>query len=847
MNFYTNVESSGDFLYVRGISDKTQFKKRVRYKPTIYTRPSTGTKEGQFHNLQGKIVEPIQFDSIKECRKFVEDYKQVENYDIYGHTQNFYLSYLGETYPNDLDPDLSQIRTAIFDIEVASENGFSETDEASEEITAITIKELGVTPSIAVTFGCGEYDYMDRSDVVYNQCENEHELLERFIETWQAINPDVVTGWNVELYDVPYLVNRMKNIKIDPTRLSPWGKLFDKTFKDRGREYNGYRIAGVSILDYLPLYRKFTYTSQESFKLDHIAYVELGERKLDYTEHETLHQLYKKDYQKFIDYNIKDVDLIEQMEDKLKLIELCLTMAYDAKINYTDVFSQVKMWDALIYNHLWKKKIVIPPKKSSKKPDQYAGGYVKEPQVGIHNWVVSFDLNSLYPHLIMQYNISPETIIDRKNVDPELCELTVNVDSLLNQELDLSLLKRDQWPSEPLTVTPNGQFFSTKKQGFLPELMQKMYNDRVTYKKKLMESRQALETEQNSDEKMRLKREVATYHNIQMAKKIALNSAYGALGNEYFRYFDIRQAEAVTLSGQLAIRWIEQAMNEWLTKLLQHRADYVIASDTDSIYLDLEPLVEKSFKTPPTYEKAISFLDKVCQTKFEPFIDNSYKQLAEYVNAFAQKMTMKREVIADKGIWTSKKRYILNVYDSEGLRYLEPQIKVMGIEAVKSSTPEICRSKIREALKLIMTKDEESVIKFIETFRQEFFQLPAEDISFPRSCNNLNRYVNQEKSIPIHVKGALVFNRLLKEKKLKKRYQVIRQSDKIKFVYLKTPNTAQSHVIALLSTLPREFKLDKYLDYETQFAKAFVDPLNLILQVIGWKTEQVGSLEGFFQ
>ena len=418
---------------------------------------------------------------------------------------------------------------------------------------------------------------------------------------------------------------------------------------------------------------------------------------------------------------------------------------------------------------------------------------------------------------------------------------------MLNQELDLSPLKHDQWPSEPLTVTPNGQFFSTKKQGFLPELMQKMYNDRVTYKKKLMESRQALETEQNSDEKMRLKREVATYHNIQMAKKIALNSAYGALGNEYFRYFDIRQAEAVTLSGQLAIRWIEQAMNEWLTKLLQHRADYVIASDTDSIYLDLEPLVEKSFKTPPTYEKAISFLDKVCQTKFEPFIDNSYKQLAEYVNAFAQKMTMKREVIADKGIWTSKKRYILNVYDSEGLRYLEPQIKVMGIEAVKSSTPEICRSKIRDALKLIMTKDEKSVIDFIETFKQEFFQLSAEEIAFPRTCNHLDRYVHQEKSIPIHVKGALVFNRLLKEKKLKKRYQVIRQSDKIKFVYLKTPNTAQSHVIALLSTLPREFKLDKYLDYETQFAKAFVDPLNLILQVIGWKTEQVGSLEGFFQ
>ena len=478
---------------------------------------------------------------------------------------------------------------------------------------------------------------------------------------------------------------------------------------------------------------------------------------------------------------------------------------------------------------------MIPPKKVHKKPDQYAGGYVKDPQIGLHEWVVSFDLNSLYPHLIMQYNISPETIIDRKNVDPELRRLTVNVDSLLNQDLDLSLLKQHQ-----LTVTPNGQFFSTKQQGFLPELMQKMYNERVVYKKKLIDTQRALE--KNPTEQERLKGDVAKYHTIQMAKKIALNSAYGALGNEYFRYFDIRQAEGVTLSGQLSIRWIEQAMNKYLSKLLQKQIDYVIAADTDSIYLDLSSFVEKSGKT-----NVVDFLDKSCQKAFEPFIDKSYSQLANYVNAFAQKMHMKREVIADKGIWTSKKRYIVNVHDSEGVRYEEPFIKIMGIEAVKSSTPEICRSKIRDVLKLIMTKDEKSVIDFIETFKQEFFQLPAEEIAFPRTCNHLDRYVHQEKSIPIHVKGALVFNRLLKEKKLKKRYQVIRQSDKIKFVYLKTPNTAQSHVIALLSRLPREFKLDQYLDYETQFAKAFVDPLDIILKTIGWKTEEIGTLESFFQ
>ena len=830
MMFYTNVEISGDLLYVRGVSDGKRFARKVRYKPTIYI-PSP---EGRFRTLTNKRAAPMQFASIKECRQFVDQYKDVENHVIYGHTQ-FIYPYIAETFPDDLSPDLSQVRIVAFDIEAASENGFSEPDEATEEITAITLKEVGVKPGIAVTFGCGEYDYTDRPDVVYNQCENEHELLERFIETWRAIDPDVVTGWNTESYDIPYLINRMKNLKIDPTRLSPWGKVFDKTVQQRGRSVNSYRLAGISILDYLPLYRKFTYTNRESYSLNHIAYYELGDKKLSYSEHETLHQLYKNDYQKFIDYNIKDVELVERLEDKLKLIELCLTMAYDAKINYGDVFSQVKMWDNLIFNHLWKKQIVIPPKKVHKKPEQYAGGYVKDPQIGLHEWVVSFDLNSLYPHLIMQYNISPETIIDRKNVDPELRRLTVNVDSLLNQDLDLSLLKQHQ-----LTVTPNGQFFSTKQQGFLPELMQKMYNERVVYKKKLIDTQRALE--KNPTEQERLKGDVAKYHTIQMAKKIALNSAYGALGNEYFRYFDIRQAEGVTLSGQLSIRWIEQAMNKYLSKLLQKQIDYVIAADTDSIYLDLSSFVEKSGKT-----NVVDFLDKSCQKAFEPFIDKSYSQLANYVNAFAQKMHMKREVIADKGIWTSKKRYIVNVHDSEGVRYEEPFIKIMGIEAVKSSTPEICRSKIRDALKLIMTKDEKSVINFIETFKQEFFQLPAEEIAFPRTCNHLDRYVHQEKSIPIHVKGALVFNRLLKEKKLKKRYQVIRQSDKIKFVYLKTPNPTYSHVIALLSRLPREFKLDQYLDYETQFAKAFVDPLDIILKTIGWKTEEIGTLESFFQ
>jgi DNA polymerase elongation subunit (family B) len=597
------------------------------------------------------------------------------------------------------------------------------------------------------------------------------------------------------------------------------------------------------------LYKKFTYSQQESYRLDNIAHVELGEKKVDYSEFENLHQLYKQDFQKFIEYNIKDVELVEKLEDKMKLLELALTLAYDNKVNYDDVFTQVRMWDTIIYNYLKRKNIVIPPIKKGEKNSQYEGAYVKEPKPGLYNWVASFDLNSLYPHLIMQYNISMETILNSSKFDMALDATSkqVSVETLLKETHDLDFLKERN-----LTVTPNGQFFGTTEQGVLPEIMDSMYKDRTRYKKLAIEAKKKIETVLDDKNQVNyLEKQISRYNNLQLAKKVTLNSAYGAMGNQYFRFFDVRIAEAITTSGQLSIRWIENKMNAYMNNLLKTKGeDYIIASDTDSIYLNLGPLVDKLYPNVNDPNKVIQFMDKVCEQKLQPFIDETYQKLATYVNAYQQRMEMKRESLANKAIWTAKKRYILNVYNSEGVQYAKPKLKIMGLEAVKSSTPSACRTKIKEAINIIMTKSEEDLHKFIEEFRKDFHNLPVEEISFPRSVNGLGEYGDPaniyKKGAPIHVKGALVFNHFLQTLKLTKKYQLIQEGEKIKFIYLKQPNIFWNNTLAFLSSLPKQLGAEQYIDYDLQFQKSFLEPLDIILSSIGWNTEKIESIDSFF-
>jgi DNA polymerase elongation subunit (family B) len=830
MRFYTNVQLIGNQFLVRGYDNGQHFETRDEFFPTLFVKTK---KESKYRTLSGEPVEPVQPGTVRDCREFYSKYEGVDGFEIYGNDRYIY-QYISEKYPEDeIKFDITKIKLVTLDIEVASEQGFPDVESCCEEILAITIQDY--TTKKIITWGVKPFNNT-RNDVTYNLCESEYALLNSFIHYWMQNTPEVITGWNIQLYDIPYIAKRLNRVLGEKLmkRLSPWGLVTEGEIYINGRKHTSFDVGGVTQLDYLDLYKKFTYKAQESYRLDYIAEVELGQKKLDHSEFDTFKDFYTKGWQKFIEYNIVDVELVDRLEDKMKLIELALTMAYDAKVNYADVFYQVRMWDNIIYNYLKKRNIVIPPKNKSQKNEKYAGAYVKEPKPGKYDWVVNFDLNSLYPHLIMQYNISPETLLDERHP-------TVSVDKILNQSLSFELYKDK-------AVCANGAMFRKDVRGFLPELMEKMYDDRVIFKKKMIEAKKQYEKTKNKE----LVKEIARCNNIQMAKKISLNSAYGAIGNQYFRYYKLENAEAITLSGQVSIRWIEGKMNAYLNKLLKTQdVDYVIASDTDSIYLNMGPLVETIYKgREKTTESVVSFLDKVAGMELEKYIEGSYQELANYVNAYDQKMQMKRENIADRGIWTAKKRYILNVWDSEGVRYEEPKLKMMGIEAVKSSTPAPCRKMIKDALKLMMSGTEDEVIDFIENARKEFKKLPPEQISFPRSASDVQKYKSSAtiyaKGTPIHVRGALLFNHYVKEANLTNKYSLIQNGEKIKFVYLKKPNSIHENIISFIQEFPKELNLDKYIDYDLQFEKAFLEPLKIILDAIGWNVEKTVNLDSFF-
>jgi len=830
MHFYTNVQKYKDFILARGIKNGKRYLKRLKYEPTLYVPTN---KHTAFKSVKGEFLQAKKFGSISHARNWKKQYKG-SNIAIHG-LDSWEYTYINEVFPTDVEFDINQLNILNIDIECECENGFPEPTEAEEKVNAITMKLFG--HDTVHVIGTDNFEFKtDNPNIKYHKCQHEKQLLKTFMEVWNELEPDIITGWNVETFDIAYLINRIRKLFNWETvcSLSPHDIVTSREWLYMGqKKMISYNISGISILDYLQMYKKFTYVTRETYRLDHIGEVELGKRKIDYSEFGAMHLFYKNDYQKFLEYNIRDTELVEQLDDKLQLMKLVITMAYSAKCNYEDTFGSVRFWDLLIYNFLKKRRMVPPPKRGH--PDsRIIGAYVKEPQVGQHNWIMSFDLNSLYPHLIMQYNMSPDTYIPRK------FSQDISVKKLLEGEVDITALTTS-------TVTPNGAMFSTKRQGFLPELLEEMYDERVLIKTKMIQHQKELEATPKEDVRTRKKLEyiITAENNNQMAKKIALNSCYGALGNQYFRYFNREIAEGITTSGQLSIKWVEKAVNGYMNKLLETDNDYVVAIDTDSIYVRFDELIKKVNPKNP-----VEFLDTIAKEKLEPMINESYEELASYMNAYQNKMHMGREVIADKGIWTAKKRYILNVHDSEGVRYKTPRLKIMGIETAKSSTPMWCRKRLEDGIRVLMNQSESDVWQFIKDSWNEFSKLPIEEVSFPRGVQNVMKYSNPasiySKGTPIHVRGSLLYNNYLHKHNIDKKYPVITNGEKVKFCYLKLPNVINENVISFVNALPKEFELEPYIDYDTQFSKSFVEPLGVILNKIGWTTEPVSTLDAFF-
>ena len=836
MKFYTNVHRYMNSLYYRGrTANGTDIINQVTFKPTLYSSTNQPGETG-FKSMNGRPVLPKKFDKMSEAKQWSTENMEVTGRTIFG-TTNYKHQWITEKFPNEIKFDPQHINIVNLDIEVQSDDGFPYPEFADHPVTAITLKSS--QSNVYHTWGCGDWDEEKRDPSVahlivqYRKCNSEMDLLKKFMTHWRNNWPDIITGWNVRAFDMLYLANRIKKLSgssetlkgLSPYNLEGEMKRSQGSAGADGTEnkINGYDIPGIAQLDSMALFKKFgfTYGPQESYRLDHIANVVVGEKKLSYEEHGSLQKLYYEDYQKYIDYNIKDVELVQRIDDKMGLLGLALTIAYRGGVNYEEVLGSVGIWDSIIYRELNKAKIVCPFKSPRKFQEvEFGGGYVKDPQVGAHDWVVSFDLASLYPNIITQWNMSPETI----------------------KPYNLGL---GETPRKDVSIASNGTTYATGEIGIMPQIIIDYYDDRKQTKQKMLELMKS-----GGDEK-----DIQHLENRQMAIKILMNSLYGAMGNQWFRYFDIRLAEAITMTGQTVIKQCEATVNTELNKMLNTKSrDYVIAMDTDSLYVNFAPFIEKFNPKDP-----VDFLDKVCETHFEKLFQRDLHTLFEEQQCRIPRMEMEREVIADKGIWTAKKRYILNVHNSEGVPYNPPKMKIMGIEAIKSSTPAVVRDKFKAIFALIIAGDRHATQKFIADFKQDFKSLEPHEVAFPRGTKNLSKFANNDniycnknypnfdkhgakvKVTPMHVRAALLYNHHRPDS-----LPAIESGDKIKFTYLKMPNPIKENVVGFPEFLDPAFNLHKYVDYNVQFAKTFLDPLEPILNAVGWDAEQKVTLDDIF-
>jgi DNA polymerase elongation subunit (family B) len=860
--YYTNVAKSGDYLLVREVRNGQRRHFKCRYQPTLYVPTRKPT---DFQATDQTPVEPIKPGSMKECREFVDSYSDIENFRVYGNT-GYEYAFIQEEYPGQIEYNVADLAICNLDIEVASRNGFPEPEDANEEVTAITVKNS--KDGIYTVFACGVF-INKFPDVKYVQCRDEIDLLCRFLGWWEEARPDILTGWNLRTFDAPYLINRITRILSDKDakRLSPWGQIRESKVNIFNKEIQVYDIIGVSLLDYLLIYRKNVLQPRESYRLDYIAQVELGERKVDYGEYSGLQELYEKDFQKFIEYNIHDVRLVDRIDAKKRLIELQLIVAYHMKVNYVDVLSQVRAWDTLICNHLLEQHVVVPLKSESSKTQQYVGAYVMKPTPGMYEWVVSFDVTSLYPSIMRTLNMGIETKVGVEQLTPQMrafqnsinaCLLspndegkpTVNIDAVM-EAITPALIQHAI--EQDVCIAANGQFYRRNPKSFYSVLIEALFNARIEYKNKAKaaEKERASCTDEARCRELDLL--VANFDLKQSATKIQLNSLYGAMGNEYFRHFDVQNAEAVTTTGQFLIQMIARGLSVYLDKKMRtsgHR--YVIYSDTDSVYLSLATVVQK-YCPNGSMEETVNFVDRLCKQALQKEIERLFHLLnTRYMNGAGPYLKMAREVIGDKAIWTSKKRYLIYVRDKEGIRQpgLAPSLKSMGVEISKSTVPKFCREAMKTAVGIVMEKNQTALYKFIAETRKKYMTLPLDEASLPKSVNGLEKYADKNtifvKGTQAHTKGALLFNHLIDVLELQSKYPKIRDGEKIKFFYMRLPNKYGVNAMGFSNTPPPELKLEHLIDWEEMWEKTFIEPLSLILNAIGWRAEQKASLNDLF-
>lgn len=791
--------------------------------------------------FNGERLGKVDFTTVEDALNFVKEYKDVTS--IHGQTSIAH-QFISKRYPGTIEADPSKFVVLNFDIEVEHSQGFPEPAQAKYEVLSVSMKVFGKDQKI--TLGYKPYK-PKRSQDIYIQCNNEVELLTHFVNLWKRISPDMVTGWYIESFDIPYMVNRIKKILGEGfvKQLSP--------FADNARnvitsyEVNddtSYRILGITTMDYIAMYQKFSPDKLESYRLNFVCEHEGVAGKVNIDEWGgDLMRLYNENFERFIEYNEEDVGSVERLDEKLQFIRLGVRIGTLTKSRYQEVFGTVKIWDNLIYNMLLADGVQIPPEKFNRDAGSFAGGFVKEPRPGLYKWVASVDLESLYPGLIRMYNMSPETLVDEAQGAEGWME------RMLRREIDTDIPK-----SQGLAMAANGSTYDIAKQGVIPRAMQMLFDERKAVKQQMLGAKRDKESAEKQGKKDgSYGDKIAMLDATQKALKVVANGGYGAIGNGSFRYYRPSIAEGITLSGQLTIKFISEHINSFLNKLLKTKdADYVIAADTDSAYLNLGELVNQLLQKDTT-EETVEAIDEWMKGVFEPFLAARFVELAEYVGAMKNHMYMKRETICDKGVFRGKKNYLLQVWDNEGVRYTKPIIKAVGLESQRSSTPGICREELKACFEVILNGNQAQLIDRVKDFRFRYNQMPLNKIASPRGVSDMDKWIDRDtkalykSGTPIHVKAAIHYNDFLKQNdEWARKYPAIKNGNKMKFVYLKQPNPLRNTAIGFPDELPTEFGLDKYLDRDTQFDKTFLQALKSIASLAKMDTEKRASLRGLF-
>ena len=845
--YYSSFFQKWNKVYIRQINpDGTRTNFNVEYKPKLYVKSENPNCD--FKTLYGEDLFEIEFQSIESAK----EYAKASQDKIFGFPRHDYAC-VDDQYPYDIEYTFEDLRIVYIDIEVQSDTHYSTIKNPDQPINLIQL----LFNDVYYVFGTEFYESFD-NNVKFIRCKDEQDLLKKFVQVFRKFDPDILSGWNSQGYDIAMLYSRMNLIGLGDyfKKLSPFNYVDTTEVLVFGKMQLRVDIKGIQHLDLIELIKKFDRKKYENYKLDTVAKAILKRGKVDYSG--KLSDLYITDYKRYVEYGLTDVKLLKEIEDSKNLIRMVVMVGYMNKANYIDAFSQVRSWDCQIANYLKHHDKMQVPYMIAKDDDDYIetgdekfeGAYVFHPKTGRWEWVITDDVQSMHPSIIMSFNVSPETYLGNssKNVEFFLKDCTQYTRELIDTNA---------------TSLANGAMFDNTYEGFLPKIVRRVFNMRNEAKGEYKKYKKLVESLENSgDDSLdnialikSYNTEVIKYDTLQFALKTSIAAVFGFLGNKYSRFYQLDMAEGITLTSQVMLKSGASEIERVVKELTNTTEPVMLYGDTDSLIYSVKSIAYKFIPENTSKEKIVEFLDRFHKQKIAPALQTKLTEIQYRMNAKEHSIRFVRDVISDVTILVAKKKYIMSVMDAEGVRYTKPDLELMGIESVKTSTPQFCRDKIETAIEEILYKSNDDLISYLNKTKSEFMKLPVEDISSPRGINDIEKYTadsivvdsfgddEDEESItyktrtPMHVKAAIFHNKLLLENDLTKWYQPIENGDKIKYTYLKSPNPIGNNAIAFDGKLPEEFKLHKYVDYEMQYEKTFLNAIKSITTVIGWTTE----------